>query len=78
MSDLTEIIAKLAALDVNLPVGEHPDDFCTIVDADGRDVCVVDYNHAREEDDAREITGLLIQLINLAGSGPVPIEPREG
>lgn len=60
MSEVAEIIASLAEF-VRLPVRVSEEDTCSIADAEGRTVCVIDRHDERE---AREITGLLILLIN--------------
>lgn len=61
---IPEMIAALAKLGVRLPVQAHPHDNCTIADADGLPICVIDHNREREDSAAAEITGLLTGLIN--------------
>lgn len=59
--------AALAAVDVKLPVGPSPDDLGSVLDADGREVLVIDVN--REKPDAQvEVIRLWIVLaVNTCG-----------
>lgn len=61
---ISEILAALAKFGIQLPVQTHADDSCTIADADGQEICVIDPNSRRDDADAFEIAELLIQLIN--------------
>lgn len=58
------IVAALAALGVHLPLRPHSDDLHTAADASGAAVFVVDHNGERDDEDAIEIAGRLIALIN--------------
>lgn len=70
---LSEVIAALAARGVLLPFQTHVDDSCTIADAGGNEVCVIDPNHQRDDSSVFEITTLLVELMNIA-STPVGAE----
>lgn len=68
MADVRELVKRLAAFGVELPVCEHAEEACQIVDAQGRALCVVDHNGDMDDADAAMITGLLVDIINAAGA----------
>ncbi|GAA2887750.1 hypothetical protein GGQ99_004738 [Aminobacter niigataensis] len=65
---LSAIITRLAELGVRLPVQQHAEDACSIADAEGVEVCVIDHNGEREDSEAAEIAALLIEIINIAAT----------
>ncbi|WP_242149541.1 hypothetical protein [Sphingomonas sp. BAUL-RG-20F-R05-02] len=58
------VAETLAALGITLPLRADPAYPGTIVDADNRDVCVVDYNGECSNEKAEQIAALLLALIN--------------
>lgn len=64
---LSRILDTLAALDVRLPLRRSADDPCTASGPDGRPVFTVDVNSDLPDEDAIQITELLIELVNAAG-----------
>lgn len=62
-----EFAALLAAQGVPLPVTLSPGEIGAIQDADGRDLCTVDVNGERPDDQVQAIARLIAVTINACG-----------
>lgn len=60
-------VALMAAQGVRLPVSLSRDDLGAILDADGRDVCTVDVNGERPDDQVLAIASWIEVALNTCG-----------
>lgn len=59
-------VAVFASLGVTLPVRVDPSFPGSIVDADDRDVLVVDHNAERHDDEVAALAALIVRCVNAA------------
>jgi len=74
----TELLKKLDAVrfnfevfDVKLPLSLAENDVGCVIDADGKDVLVIDVNNERDDDQVKAIARLVVNLVN-CNAGFVP------
>lgn len=67
----TELLKKLdalrlnfEALDVKLPLSLAENDVGCVIDAEGKDVLVIDVNNERDDDQVKAIASLVVNLVN--------------
>lgn len=62
-----QFAALLAALDVRLPLFLHEEAVGVVLDADMRDVLVIDVNGERDDDQATQIASWIVLAVNTCG-----------
>lgn len=60
-------VALMAAADVKLPLALHDEDVGVVIDADKRDVFVVDSNNDRSDEQTVLIAGWIVLAVNTCG-----------
>ena len=75
--ETTEAFVQLLAdQDVRLPVSLSPGELGVIVDANGRDVCTVDVNSERPDDQVLAIASWIEVAINTCGGFKAEVIPH--
>lgn len=76
MTAAADLRARLRAHGLQPPFGLSENDAATIVDVEGRDLCVVDHGRTRVDDDAWALARLLMELLNEATGHALANPPR--